>query len=296
MEEMNSARWVGDCCAQACNNNNKMGIEAAATHAETVADWNILLRGNREHFPLPNSKIQRQKKPLPYLLEYFQEEITLPWIEYCTENLADLTVELAQNELLTKIIPNAIAQKPSDISGVDDDGVDNEGGSNDENNTSQIHDCILQYYTDFPISILTTWRWLRCLGFSYDFRKKSFFVDGHERPNVVSRRNEFCILYLSKLEPRTHWWIQATKEAVDKWKAENKILEDVNRGYHYCSADNVEMVEFHIDDYDFLHDVAEEMGFGTFGGNLSVRKPPDVKPLMIFGQDESVYSQFLFGN
>jgi hypothetical protein len=296
LEEMNSARWVGDCCAQACNDHNKIGIEAAATHEETVADWNILLRGNREHFPLPNSKIQRQKKPLPDVLEYFQEEITLPWIEYCTETLADLTVELAQNELLTTIIPNAIAQKPSDISGVDDDGVDDEGGSNDENNTSQIHDCILQYYTDFPISISTTWRWLRRLGFSYDFRKKSFFVDGHERPNVVSRRNEFCILYLSKLEPRTHRWIQATKEAVDKWKAENKTLEDVNCGYHYCSADNVEMVEFHVDDYDFLHDVAEEMGFGTFGGNLSVRKPPDVKPLMIFGQDESVYSQFLFGN
>jgi hypothetical protein len=42
--------------------------------------------------------------------------------------------------------------------------------------------------------------------------------------------------------------------------------------------------------------VAEEMGFGAFGGNLSVRKPPDVKPLVIFGQDESVYSQFLLGN
>jgi hypothetical protein len=56
------------------------------------------------------------------------------------------------------------------------------------------------------------------------------------------------------------------------------------------------MVEFHVDGYDLLHDVAEEMGFGAFGGNLSVQKPPDVKPLMIFGQDKSVYSQFLFSN
>ena len=38
------------------------------------------------------------------------------------------------------------------------------------------------------------------------------------------------------------------------------------------------------------------MGYFTFGGNLSVRKPPDMKPLMIFGQDESVYRQFLLGN
>jgi hypothetical protein len=78
LEEMNAVRWVGDCCAQACKDNNRMGIEAAATYEETVAGWNILLRGNHEHFPLPNPKIQRQKKLLPNLLEYFQDKIMLP--------------------------------------------------------------------------------------------------------------------------------------------------------------------------------------------------------------------------
>jgi hypothetical protein len=80
----------------------------------------------------------------------------------------------------------------------------------------------------------TTWRWLRRLGFSYATRKKPFFVDGHERPN--------------KLEPRTHRWIQVRKGAVEKWKAEKRISEDDTRGYHNNSADNVEMVEFHVDD------------------------------------------------
>lgn len=70
----------------------------------------MLLRGNREHFPLPNLKIQSQKKPLSDVLEYSQEEIKLPWIEYCIENLADLTVELAKKELITTIIPNFIAR------------------------------------------------------------------------------------------------------------------------------------------------------------------------------------------
>ena len=56
------------------------------------------------------------------------------------------------------------------------------------------------------------------------------------------------------------------------------------------------MVEFHVDDYEFLHDLAEGMGFGQFRGNLSVRKPANDKPLMIFGRDESVYTQYLFGN
>jgi hypothetical protein len=77
LEEMNAARWMEDCCAEACRDNNKIGIEAAATNERTVARWNILLRGNREHFPLPNLKIQKQIKSLPDLLEYFQEEVFL---------------------------------------------------------------------------------------------------------------------------------------------------------------------------------------------------------------------------
>jgi hypothetical protein len=86
---------------------------------------------------------------------------------------------------------------------------------------------------------------------------------------------------------------------VKKWKSENKISEDdAGRGYTYYQDQHSgvpgdEMVEFHVDDYDMLDCIAEEMGFGMFGGNLSVRKPPDVKPIMIFGQDESVFNQFL---
>jgi hypothetical protein len=276
---MNSARWTEDCCAQAIVDSNKMGIDAAATNKITVAGWNIILRANNEHFPLPNPRIHKEMNPLPELLEYFQEESTLPWLEYCIENLADLTVELACNELITKIIPNASAS------------------TDDENeNDKQIQDCLLQVYLKYPISILMTWCCLRHLGFSYDTRKKSFFVDGHKRPNVVFHHNEFCLLYLSKLEPRTHWWIQVTKATVEKSKSEKRMSDNENHGYQYHSTNNVKMVEFHVDNYDLLYDVAEEMGVGAFGGNLSVRKPPDTKPLMIFVQDKSVYNQFLLGN
>jgi hypothetical protein len=175
---------------------------------------------------------------------------------------------------------------------------ENKDATGEEANQT-IKDYILKAYLDSPISLTTTWRWLRRLGFHYDNRKKSFFVDGHERPDVVFRRNEFCSKYLSNLEPRTHRWIQVTKETVEKWKSENKISEDdAGRGYTYYQDQHSgvpgdEMVEFHVDDYDMLDCIAEEMGFGMFGGNLSVRKPPDVKPIMIFGQDESVFNQFL---
>ena len=306
---MNSVRWVEDCCIQAIADCNRIRIEAAATSERTVADWNILLKANREHFPLPDPKIHKHKKPLPDLLEYFQEEVTLPWIDYCIGNLADLTVEQARNELITKIIPSAAlslttsartnhngTHESEDNTTIEvDEGIEETRSSKMQYQT--IEDGLLQSYLDLPISLSTTWRWLRRLGFHYDSRKESFSVDGHERPDVVFYRNDFCSKYLSKLEPRTHRrWMQMTKETVEKWKSERRILEDTERterGYTYQEPHTgKEMVEFHVDDYNMLQNLAVEMGFGIHGGNLSVQKPPAARPLMIFGQDESVFNQF----
>ena len=86
------------------------------------------------------------------------------------------------------------------------------------------------------------------------------------------------------------------KETVEKWKSENRISGEnvTGQGYTYQErTSGIDMVEFHVDDYDLLHSVAEEMGIGLFGGNLIVRKPPSLKPLMIFGQDKSVFNQFI---
>jgi hypothetical protein len=233
LEEMNAVRWIEDCCAQAIADCSKIGIEAAATSEQTVAGWNILLRSNRERFPLPNPKVlNKQKHPLPELLEYMQEEITNPWLGYCSENLADLTVELARNEINNRLIPNAAAASntTNESSNVLEDGgqivgqiierpLENDRGVQQQQARG---DYLLQSYLERPISITTTWRWLKRLGFSYSHRKKSFFVDGHERPDVIFKRNEFCTHYLTELEPRMHRWIQVTAETVEAWKREKK--------------------------------------------------------------------------
>jgi len=192
LEEMNSARWIEDCCAQAIYDSSRMGIEAAATSERTVAEWNILLRANCEHFPLPDPKIRKQKKPLPDLLEYFREEITVPWVSYCISNLADLTVELARNELVTRIIPKCILLERQQDNDDEDETTthhhesthtagegnaltaetfeenDNQNNTNDESQMPKIiKDSILMAYNDKPISMSTAWRWLKCLGFDY---------------------------------------------------------------------------------------------------------------------------------
>ncbi len=170
---MSSARWVEECCTQAIYESSRMGIEAAATNERTVACWNIMLRANCEHFPLPDPKIHKQQRPLPDLLEYFHEEITLPWVGYCNTNLANLTVESAWNELIIKIIPKCSIQSQANEDDDDEDnyerssliaasaGVEGEKESTNEQKQPTIKDCLLSRYREQPISIGSTWRWLR---------------------------------------------------------------------------------------------------------------------------------------
>jgi hypothetical protein len=167
-------------------------MEAAVTSKQTLAGWIILLRSNRERFSLPNPKVlHKQNHPLPELLECMQEEITHPWIGYCTENLANLTVDLARNKMNNRLIPSAVAASTSLLhaSNTRTNKSSNkvQPTSNEliqlleehnrqtideqmENNRVQQNargDYLLQSYFEHPISMTTTWRWLKQLGFSY---------------------------------------------------------------------------------------------------------------------------------
>jgi hypothetical protein len=60
--------------------------------------------------------------------------------------------------------------------------------------------------------LTTVGRWMHYLGYTYDRAKKSFYVDGHERPDVVEERKNFC-----KISYRN--WSQGAKDGF-------KLLED----------------------------------------------------------------------
>ena len=88
----------------------------------------------------------------------------------------------------------------------------------------------------------TAWRWIHHRGFSYDSRKKSFYVDGHEREDVVAYRKEFCTAYLTEHEPLCLRWVQLPEE--------EKAIDKVNIEFGFCYDDsitNVQMIEFHED-------------------------------------------------
>jgi hypothetical protein len=52
-----------------------------------------------------------------------------------------------------------------------------------------------------------------------------------------------------------------TRETVEKWKSENRISDVAVQGYYAYQEPQPlgtkELIEFHVDDYEFLHSVAD---------------------------------------
>jgi hypothetical protein len=142
-----------------------------------------------------------------------------------------------------------------------------------------------------PPSYSTVLRWLHSLGFSHDKLKKSYYVDGHEHEEQKRHRSVFIDRYLLDLERYTHRWVQMS---IIEFEEIQSSLPDDNKVIHsgYCYSHPVtsdEWIEFHVDDID---SVLCEDCIAPFGGNVSVRSPAGSKPLIIFGQDESIFNQF----
>ena len=83
---------------------------------------------------------------------------------------------------------------------------------------SMVGPSVLQSYLDHKPSLSTARRWVRKLGFSYHAQKKSYYVDGPEKPEQKFHRYKLFEKYLVKDEIRMHRWIQYSNEEIDKLK------------------------------------------------------------------------------
>lgn len=171
---------------------------------------------------------------------------------YCCENLADLTIKGVQNELVENVMPSLVAPAQA-------------GGEVSNEQTT------LNRHRNSPPSANTVWRWMRLLGWRHDTRKKTFYVDGHEKPAQKQDRQEHCEKYLTELEPRAHRWTQVTVTQARTWMDEGNLgsINVMTTGCHYKNEEsNDDMIEFHVDQHEFLQEQASQQH--THGGNLSV--------------------------
>jgi hypothetical protein len=187
---------------------------------------------------------------------------------------------MLRGELISKIIP-ALTKE------CEDDGI-----SEDSTECT-----LLSQFEIRPPSYTTVQRWVHYLGFLQDKLKKSYYVDGHEHEEQKKHHSQFTQRYLSDLEPRSHRWVQMSVEKAESIRSSlpaNNKLRVTGHKYNDPVTDT-ECIEFHVDDHDCMQEFANEM-YGAYGGNLSVRRPVDSKPLFIFGQNESIFNQFSFGS
>ena len=120
------------------------------------------------------------------------------------------------------------------------------------------------------LSQSTVWSWMQALRMRFGERKKNYYVDGHEQPDVVLTRLVFVKTYLVR-DLRMHRWIQVSPDDL-------VILDTViDGGYKYIHDNGDTMYEFHIDAHQKF---ADKMKATEFGANLTVRKPKDSKILI----------------
>ena len=84
-----------------------------------------------------------------------------------------------------------------------------------------------------------------------------------------------------------HRWIQISVTESLKLDEEEAVTK--GSGYQY-DTDGGAMVEYHIDSADIFQ---KRMKGTKYGGNLSVQRDINEKPLIIMGHDECIFKQYL---
>ena len=105
-------------------------------------------------------------------------------------------------------------------------------------------------------------------GFKYSAAKKTYYVDGHEKPETVAHRKLYVSQYV-KNEVRCFRWIQLNIEEIEKIEKDDPTF-DRNNGYKYHDdITQLTMYKYHVDQLNNSH---EKIYNQPFGGSLSVRK------------------------
>ena len=131
-------------------------------------------------------------------------------------------VKTVDHENKNKVKPQLVEVDDDHQGSVDEDhglkaniGANNEKNYYDSKKIDEIvaasKSALLKYYGLSTLCVSTVYRWMKALGMKYCPRKKNFYVDGHERKDVVKYREEYIKQYL-KDERLMYRWIQIRRD------------------------------------------------------------------------------------
>ena len=274
---MNSWSWE-QCCSEACKQLNKLGV-LQATIGRTVRDWNLEFR-KQQVFLHPNLMVRCGQRPLPLMLVRYPAAKD-QMAAFGLSNLSTLTVETMRRFCIDDLFPKLFLQFCTENT------ADAYRGHHVTESVPTMAN-FLQYHGIRTFAFSTCLKWMKLIGFTYSHQRKSYYVDGHERDDVVDSRRIFCCKYLTEIEPRCLRWVQYdAKEIV----AANL---DPDFAYKYTDSDGNVFYEFHIDYCSRRQEKSTVNAMEGKVASMSVRAPPDTRPIECYGQDESLFYQFQF--
>ena len=286
-------RFTDECCDKALVDVNIAEGVDHFSRSRSIQDWHRSFRMNGETF---DGMLSPSRKRMPRFLDE-NPDVKQHILEYGRANLNGLTVESMRDYIVEIILPRMVLNRKDELrkmlKQIEEEGGDQDIDEIEEELEAVSVQTILNAHGIRVLANDTVLRWMHKLGFKYQARKKNYFVDAHERPDVVKDRYAFIEQYLA-LEFRMHRWIQLEEDddALKEMYADTLKEEE---GHKYISEDGIPMIEFHVNDHKKLMEMAnEDRNKYPFGGSLSVRKPAGTKPLIVFGQDEAIMKQYQF--
>ena len=270
VQYMNSLSWI-QCIENAIKEMHDIGIYHI-TNEKTVRMLNCTFRCNEKLIP-PFLQSKRQ----PLFLEFYPDFKT-EVISFCNKAVSEgnLSTDLLHSHVKSKLLHDLYQKEFKDI----------------DNPPSIVE--FLNVYNLNKMSISTIYRWMIYLGYRYDASKKTYYTDGHERPDVVADRdNRFLKEYFNN-ELFCHRWVHLTEsEAIELQKKYPDF--PIEHCYKFNAIKNecdIQYREYHMD----THHSLRYLNHKPFDYKLSIRKPNNDRPKIILGQDESTFHQNIFSS
>lgn len=272
-ENETPVRWI-QCCEIATEKNYKV-----VKQGRTVANWYLQLHETTE---LRFKRSNRGRDSFHARSPFAEDELLLVQFKsWARIDLEHLSIKKSQDFINSKLLADWTAQQLS------------------------------VYKISYPVTEYIVARWMKEAGFRYEKHKKSYYVDRHEDPDVVSDRKSYLTQFFAD-ELYEHCWVQLTlrkytslknanelqtirikkeeKDGVDLVSVMNQFIE--HKCTHFYNDGDIPMVEVHIDNmyrYSDLDDTHLIPPLGILGGSTSVRLPLGTKPRITFGQDEAIF-------
>jgi hypothetical protein len=156
------------------------------------------------------------------------------------------------------------------------------------------YDKLLQMLDLKQVCPNTAWRWLQLMGYNYDKNCCCYYTDGHEQEDFMEDHNKQFFVEYFKLERHAHHWVQLTEEkAIELEGTLTKLPLQKNVSYNYTTPEGVSKLECNLDTHKAFYNYVTANN-KQYGRDLSVRLRVGECPVMLVGQDKSIFHQFVF--